>query len=78
VVIADTTGTTFTDTMAIRALALAHQHAAANGNELRLAISSRLVLRVLSATGFDGYFSIYPIVAEAQAAGTASSKPKVR
>jgi anti-anti-sigma regulatory factor len=58
--------------MAIRALVLAHQHAAAKGSELRLAISSRLVLRVLSATGFDGYFSIYPTVPQAQAAGTAT------
>jgi anti-sigma B factor antagonist len=71
-VVADMTGTTFTDTMAIRALVLAHQHAAATGSELRLAISSRLVLRILSAMGFDGYFSIYPTVAAAQAAGTAS------
>jgi anti-anti-sigma factor len=78
VVIADMTGTTFTDTMAIRALVLTHRHAAASGAELRLAISSRLVLRVLSAMGFDGYFSVYPTVADAQAAGTASCKPKAR
>lgn len=78
VVIADMTGTTFTDTMAIRALVLARRHAAANGAELRLAISSRLVLRVLSAMGFDGYFAIYPTVAEAQAAGTATGQPRAR
>jgi anti-sigma B factor antagonist len=72
VVVADMTGTTFTDTMGIRALVLAHQHAAAKGGELRLAISSRLVLRVLSAMGFDGYFSVYPNVAQARAAGTAT------
>jgi anti-anti-sigma regulatory factor len=48
---------------------LAHQHAVAKGAELRLTLSSRLVLRVLSAMGFDGYFSIYPTVAEAQATG---------
>lgn len=78
VVIADMTGTTFTDTMAIRALVLARKHAAAKGAELRLALSSRLVLRVLSAMGFDGYFSIYPTVADAQAAGTAAGEPRTR
>jgi anti-anti-sigma factor len=78
VVIADMTGTTFTDTMAIRALVLAHQHAAAAGAELRLALSSRLVLHVLSAMGFDGYFSVYPTVAQAQAAGTAAGEPRAR
>jgi anti-sigma B factor antagonist len=72
VVIADMTGTTFTDTMGVRTLMLAHQHAVAKGAQLRLALSSRLVQRVLSAMGFDGYFSIYPTVAAAQAAGTAT------
>jgi anti-sigma B factor antagonist len=78
VVIADMTGTTFTDTMAIRALVLTHQHAATAGAELRLALSSRLVLRVLSAMGFDDYFSVYPTVAQAQAAGTATGEPRAR
>ena len=78
VVIADMTGTTFTDTMGVRALVLAHQHAAANGGQLRLALSSRMLLRVLSAMGFDGYFSIYPTVAEAQAAGAATGEPRGR
>jgi anti-sigma B factor antagonist len=68
------TGTTFTDTMGVRTLVLAHQHAVAKGAELRLALSSRLVLRVLSAMGFDGYFSIYPTVAEAQATGKATGE----
>jgi hypothetical protein len=54
---------------------LTHQHAAAKGTELRLALSSRLVLRILSTMGLDGYFSVYPTVAEAQAAGTASGEP---
>jgi anti-anti-sigma factor len=76
VVIADMTGTTFTDTMAIHTLVRAHQHAAAKGAQLRLALSSRLLLRILSAMGFDGYFSIYPTVAQAQAAGTATGKPR--
>jgi anti-sigma B factor antagonist len=75
VVIADMTGTTFSDTMGIRTLILTHKHAAAKEAELRLALSSRLVLRILSAMGLDGYFSIYPTVAEAQAAGTATEEP---
>lgn len=78
VVIADMTGTTFTDTMGVRTLVLAQQHAVANGGQLRLALSSRLLLRVLSAMGFDGYFSIYPTVAEAQAAGTATGESRAR
>jgi hypothetical protein len=43
---------------------------------LRLALSSRPVLRVLSLMGFDGYFFIYPTVAEAQAAGMATGDPR--
>lgn len=78
VVIADMTATTFTDTMGVRTLVLAHQHAAANGAELRLALSSRLLLRVLSAMGFGGYFPIYPTVAKAQAAGRATGQPGAR
>jgi anti-anti-sigma regulatory factor len=78
VVIADMTGTTFTDTMGVRTLVLARRHAAANGAESRLALSSRLGLRVLSAMGFDGYFSVYPTVAEALAAGTATREPQRR
>lgn len=72
VVIADMTGSTFTDTMGVRTLMLAHQHAVAKGAQLRLALSSPLVQRVLSAMGFDGYFSIYATVAAAQATGTAT------
>ena len=68
VVIADMTGTMFADTMGVRTLMLAQQHAAEKGAQLRLALSSRLLLRILSTMGFDGYFSIYPTVAEAQAA----------
>jgi anti-anti-sigma factor len=78
VVIADMTGTTFTDTMGIRTLILAHNHAVSKGAELRLALSSRLVLRILSAMGFDGFFSVYPTVAQAQAAGTATGEPRAR
>ena len=74
VVIADMTGTTFTDTMGVRTLMLAHQHAVAKGAQFRLALPSRLVQRVLSAMGFDGYFSVYPTVAAAQAAGTTTPK----
>jgi anti-sigma B factor antagonist len=69
VVIADMSATTFTDSMGVRALVHAHQHAVANGAELRLALSSRPLLRVLSAMGFDDYFSVYPTLAEARAAG---------
>ena len=75
VVIADMTGTTFTDTMGVRTLVQAHQHAVAKGAQLRLALSPQPLLRVLSTMGFDGYFVTYPTVAEAQAAGPAAEEP---
>ena len=78
VVIADMTATTFTTTMGIRTLVHAQQHAAAKSAELRLAISSQLVLGVLSAMGFDGYFSIYPTVPQAQAASTTARDLRAR
>jgi anti-anti-sigma factor len=77
-VIADMTATTFTTTMGIRTLVHAQKYAVAKSAELRLAISSQLVLRIFSAMGFDGYFAIYPSVAQAQAAGTTARDPKAR
>jgi anti-sigma B factor antagonist len=46
-VVADMTATTFCDSRGIRALVLAHKHAAASGAELRLVVPSASVLRVM-------------------------------
>jgi anti-anti-sigma factor len=75
VVIADMTGTTFTDSMGARALVLAHKIAVEQGAELRVAASSPSVLRVLSMLKLDRYLSVYPSVAQAQAVGTATEEP---
>jgi anti-sigma B factor antagonist len=66
VVIADMTGTTFTDSMGARALVLAHKSAAEQGVELRVAASSPSVLRVLSMLKLDTYLAVYSSVAQAQ------------
>jgi anti-anti-sigma factor len=69
VVIADMTGTTFTDSMGARALVLAHKIAAEQGAELRVAAPSPSVLRVLSMLKLDTYLSVYSTVAQAQHSG---------
>ena len=66
-VIADMTATTFCDSRGVRALVLAHQHAAASGAELRLVVASASVLRVLALLGLDGWLAIYPSLQEAMA-----------
>lgn len=67
-VIADATGTTFIDTSGIRALVLFHKAAAAKNATLRVATSSPMVLRSLAVLKLDRVLSIYPTVAQAQAA----------
>jgi anti-anti-sigma factor len=71
VVIADMTGTTFTDTLGVRALVLAHQHAVARGAELRVVLVAKPVLRVLSILGVDRYLAIYPNLSAARSAEAA-------
>jgi len=67
VVVADMTATTFCDTMAIRTLVLAHRRAAADGAELRLAVPSPGVLRIMEVLGVDAMLPIYHSLEEALA-----------
>lgn len=76
-VIADMTSTTFLDTSGVRALVLSHKGAAAKNAELRVATASPTVLRTLSILKLDTILSIYPTVAQAQAADSAARQPKV-
>jgi anti-sigma B factor antagonist len=59
VVVADMTATTFCDSMGVRALVLAHRHAAARGIELRLLLPTPAVLRVMQVLGVDAVLPIY-------------------
>jgi anti-anti-sigma factor len=59
VVIADMTATTFCDSMGVRALVLAHRHAAARGTELRLLLPCPSVMRVMEVLGVDAVLPIY-------------------
>jgi len=68
VVVADMTATTFCDSMGIRTLFMAHQQARAGSAELRLAIASASVLRVMAVTGADRVLQIYPCLDAALAA----------
>ena len=67
VVVADMTATTFCDSRGIRALVLAHKHAAASGAGLRLVVPSAGVLRVMDLLGLDGVLAICPGLEEALA-----------
>ena len=67
IVVADMTATTFCDSRGIRALVLAHKHAAAGGAELRLVVPSASVVRVLTVLGLDHCLAIYPSLHEAVA-----------
>lgn len=64
-VVADMTATTFCDTAGIRALVLAHKHAAAGGAELRLVVESPGVLRVMNLLGVDAVLAIYASLQQA-------------
>ncbi len=66
-VVADMTATTFCDSRGIRALVLAHKHAAASGAQLRLVVTSAGVLRVMGVLGLDAVLAIYPSLQEALA-----------
>jgi anti-anti-sigma factor len=64
-VIVDMTTTTFCDSSGIRVFLVAHDRAAADGGELRLAAVDPAVLRTLQLVGADRVLSIYPTVGEA-------------
>ena len=68
-VIADMSGTTFCDSSGIRALVLAHHHAAAKGIELRLLLSCPPILRTMEVLGVDAVLPIYRSMDEARAGG---------
>ena len=67
-VIADMTATAFCDSGGIRTLVQAAKLGAANGAELRVVPSVR-VLRVMTVMGLDCWLKIYPSLDEALAAG---------
>jgi anti-sigma B factor antagonist len=75
VVIADMTGTTFSDTMGVRELVLAHKLADTKGVQFRVVMSSPNLLRVLSVSRLDGYLSVYRTLEEALIADPGTGWP---
>jgi anti-anti-sigma factor len=61
-VVADLTSTAFCDSLGVRQMVLAHQHARVMGAELRLAVPSGGVRRVLELLGLDQVLLLYPTV----------------
>ena len=70
IVVADLTATRFCDSMGLRALVLAHKRAKANGAQLRVAVTSEEILRIMAITKLDTVLRIYPSPEEALADGT--------
>jgi len=70
IVVADLTAIRYCDSMGLRALVLAHQRAAANGAQLRVAVSAEEILRIMAITKLDTVLRIYPSPEEAVADGT--------
>jgi anti-sigma B factor antagonist len=70
VVVADMTPTRFCDSMGLRALVLAHKRATACSAELRVAVTSKCILRIMDITKLDTVLRIYPSAEEALANGT--------
>ena len=68
--IADMTATISCDHSGADAVARAHQRAVTSGTDLRLAVTSQIVRRVLSIGGIDRLVSVYPSVEAALAART--------
>jgi anti-sigma B factor antagonist len=66
--VADLTSTTFCDSLGARQMVLAHRHARALGAELRLALPSGGVRRVLELLGLDQVLLLYPTVESALSA----------
>jgi anti-sigma B factor antagonist len=65
--IADLSKTTFCDSAGVGALARTLRRARASQSEMRLAVSTRAVQRVLALTGVDRLLDIYPSVPTALA-----------
>jgi anti-sigma B factor antagonist len=65
VIVIDMTQTQFCDTAGLYALVTAHKRAAADGREMRAAISGGSVLRIMAITGIDRVIPPFGSVAEA-------------
>jgi anti-sigma B factor antagonist len=63
--VADLSKTTFCDSSGISALARSFRRTQASGGEMRLAVSTPAVHRVLALTGVDRLIDIYPSVTAA-------------
>lgn len=61
-VVADMTQTTFCDASGARMLVLAQKHAAESGVELRVAVASTRVRRILVMLGIDKIVPLHPTV----------------
>ena|SRR5919108_819280 len=59
IVVADMTGTTFCDSMGMRALVMAHKRAAACHAELRVVVPSAGIRRVMAITKVDTVLRLY-------------------
>jgi anti-anti-sigma factor len=70
-VIADLTDTIFCDSSGVRNLMAAHDKAVQSDAELRLAVPSGSVLRVLQLMGVDRVLPVYPTVSAALTTGPA-------
>jgi anti-sigma B factor antagonist len=75
VLIVDMTGTVSCEYAGAAAVARAHQRAAANGTQLRLAVTAEAVRRVLIVNGLDRFIPVYPSV---EAAIAAAPRPEAR
>jgi anti-anti-sigma factor len=73
-VVADMTATAFCDVRGVRGLVQAQKRAAASGAELRLAVPSATVSRVMTILGADAVLAIYPGLEQALADGTRSAE----
>ena len=67
-VIVDMSATTLCDSSGARILLLAHEQAAATGVELRLVVTSTVVLRILGLLGVDRMIPVFPSLEAALAA----------
>ncbi len=68
----DMTATTFCDSAGINVLARAHELAAANGGELRIALGRSPVARIIQLVGLDQIVPLYPDVQHSLDAGAPS------
>jgi anti-sigma B factor antagonist len=75
VLIVDMAETTFCDSAGVNALVRAHKRATANGAEIRLAVASSGVQRVLAITGVDRLIPVHPTLAASLREAGEAGKP---